>query len=949
MISMQFLKRLSVFVTFVFFSANVFAQGGKIQGKVSDSNGVGLPGSSIKIEGSNKSTVADYNGDFVIENVSNGNYKIIISYIGFSSTTVSVKVPQGSKLSVVLKDDQSVLEEVVVTGAFDSRKKINSTVSISTLGAKQLERLQSNSAADLLKNVPGVFVNSSAGEIRNTVTSRGISNRPSFNYDVPGSYYVSMQEDGLPVANILFAYFSSDLFLRNDITTKRLEAVRGGSAAIVGANAPAGVFNYISKTGAKTFGGELRAKYGLEGNGSNPYYRTDLNLGGPIGNKGWSYNLGGFYRTATGATDPGYESNRGGQLKLNIEKTYSKGSITFYGKYLNDHNMAAMNLIGKNFDNPQLANGVKSTDFYGLPAVTQSFQLEGKTITHDPKKLNHLKDLAFGANWKHDLGANWSLQNNARFSSKSLLLNQTAGLNPVTLTGFVNNAVAGTIGSGTITYRNNATKEVLATVQAGLAPGPTWTVLTNSMPGQNILQNGMLYMAATYSDPKVKEFMDQLVITKRTKNMTFNMGAFVGISDVDRYTNGAAGLGFATLENRPQMLDITYKNNFLGGATQQITSPGGFAKTAGVLGMHDYEFYKTNLAPFFAHNWEISKKLTLDWGVRLDNNKSDGTNYIRTANNGADGGLDGNSLTTYDNNYFKNPTAIKYSFTTNTVSFSGALNYLLSDKQSVYLRYSNGKKAPEFDLYGSIDSPAKVALTKPVVQGIKQVELGYKIKTNDINLSVTPFYSLLDNVLQAFTSLDANGQLYNLTPYFNSLETKGVETEVTVNVTNHFNIRAIGTFQSAKFKQFKVATAGPTNSKDDDSFYDFSGNNVDNTPNVQFNVTPTYSTDKFYTFVAWQHTGSRWANTPNAFKLSAFSQFDLGMGYDINKNISVSLNVNNLANTYGVTNWGAPGGFPAVFNLSEFTKEKKEAQKNALFPVGGTQPRSYFLTAIYKF
>ncbi|MEO8254330.1 MAG: TonB-dependent receptor [Flavobacterium sp.] len=943
------LKKIIVLVLFVLFSSNLFAQGGKLQGKVFDSSGIGLAGASVSIESLHKAQNTDIDGAFIIGNLANGSYEVVVTYIGFKTQKIKVRVPQTASLNIKLSEDQSTLEEVVVTGSFDARKRINSTVSISSLGSKQLERLQSNSAADLLKNVPGVFVNSSAGEINNTVNSRGISSPTGFNYDKPGTYYVSMQEDGLPVTNILFSYFSSDFFLRNDITTNKLEALRGGSAAIVGANAPGGVFNYISKTGAKEFGGELRAKYGFEGNGNNPYYRTDLNLGGQIGTKGWSFNLGGFYRNSVGPSDAGYPTNYGGQVKLNVEKIYSKGKVTFFAKYLNDHNLAAMTLIGKNFDKPQLADGVKSNDFFGLPAATQSFNLEGKTITHDPKNLTHSKDLAFGMNWKHDLGADWSVQNNARFSSKSVLVNQTAALNPVTLTGFVNNAVAGTIGMGTITYRDNANKAVLATVQASLAPGPNWTTLTNTMPGQNILKDGMFYMGATYSDPKVKEFMDQLVFTKKLKNMSFNTGAFVGISDVGRFSSGLAGLGFATLENRPKMLDISYQNVFLGGATQQITSPTGFAKTGGVLGFNDYEFHKTSLAPFFAHNWEITNKLTLDWGVRLDNIKSEGTNYIRVPNNVADGGLDGNALTTYDNDYYKNPTAINYSYSTNTVSFSGALNYLLSDKQSVYLRYSNGKKAPEFDLYAAIDAPEKVALTKAVVQGITQVELGYKLKTDKVNLTVTPFYSLLDNVLQNFTSLDENGQLYNLTPYFNSLETKGIETELMVNITNNFNIKAVSTFQSAKFKQYKSSTAGPTDSKDDDSFFDYSGNNIENTPNVQFNITPTYSTDKFYTFVSWQYMGSRWANAPNAFKLAAFSQFDLGMGYDLTKNLSLSLNVNNLVNTYGVMGWGAPGGFPAVFNLSDFTKAQKEAQKDAIFPVIGTQPRSYFLTAKYRF
>ena len=253
-------------------SISLFAQNnGKITGKVVDSKGVALTGASVIIKGLNKGNSTDNNGQFSIDNVPDGSYKLGISFVGYVSVELTVPVPQSSILNVSLNDDVNGLEEVIVTGVFDERKSINSSVAISTLNTKQIERLQPNSAADLLKNVPGVFVNSSAGEIRSTVYSRGISNRPSFNYDVSGMTYVSMQEDGLPVTNIGFNYWSPDLFLRADATTKRLEAVRGGSSAIVGANAPGGVFNYISKTGGKEFSGEIRAKFGFEGNGVNPY------------------------------------------------------------------------------------------------------------------------------------------------------------------------------------------------------------------------------------------------------------------------------------------------------------------------------------------------------------------------------------------------------------------------------------------------------------------------------------------------------------------------------------------------------------------------------------------------------------------------------------------------------------------------------------------------------
>ena len=104
--TMRFIRILILFLGFGF-SATSFAQVGKIQGKVTDSKGLVLTGSSIVIVENNKSGSADSNGDFTIENLKNGNYQIVVSYIGFATRIISVKVPQTSKLIVVLQDEQA--------------------------------------------------------------------------------------------------------------------------------------------------------------------------------------------------------------------------------------------------------------------------------------------------------------------------------------------------------------------------------------------------------------------------------------------------------------------------------------------------------------------------------------------------------------------------------------------------------------------------------------------------------------------------------------------------------------------------------------------------------------------------------------------------------------------------------------------------------------------------
>src|SRR5688500_16550568 len=59
------------------------------------------------------------------------------------------------------------LDEVVVTGVFTETSVQKATVSVTALDQNMLNVQVPVSGVDLLLNVPGVFVNSSLGEIRN--------------------------------------------------------------------------------------------------------------------------------------------------------------------------------------------------------------------------------------------------------------------------------------------------------------------------------------------------------------------------------------------------------------------------------------------------------------------------------------------------------------------------------------------------------------------------------------------------------------------------------------------------------------------------------------------------------------------------------------------------------------------------------------------------------------
>jgi len=159
------------------------------------------------------------------------------------------------------------LNKFVVTGVFNGINKQQAKTAISTLDFSDIEKIIPVSALDLLSFVPGVQVNTAQGIVRGAIRSRGLNGNTQT--------FISIMEDGLPVTATTYDNYAHDYFLRADSTIGQLEVLRGGSAAVFGPNAPGGIFNYISKTGGEFYSGQVSASYGLQGNGTLPYYRTD--------------------------------------------------------------------------------------------------------------------------------------------------------------------------------------------------------------------------------------------------------------------------------------------------------------------------------------------------------------------------------------------------------------------------------------------------------------------------------------------------------------------------------------------------------------------------------------------------------------------------------------------------------------------------------------------------
>ncbi|WP_273445568.1 TonB-dependent receptor [Neolewinella agarilytica] len=323
----QNIRQAFVLVLFLAVSGGMLFAQGTLSGKVTDTKGEGLIGASILIKSTSSGTVTDFDGNYTVS-VPAGDQMIVISYTGYATQemTLSVRNGQSYTENIILNADNLQLDEVVVTGSFTGRTQKASPMSITLIGTEQLQRLSSNSQADILRTVPGITAEGGGGEVASNVFVRGL---PS-----GGQYqFTPLQVDGLPVLSTFGLNSSAhDVYFRNDIGIRNLEFTRGGSSTLFGAGSVAGIINYSSITGTATPKNTVQLEWAEGGRA-----KVDVLSSGPLA-ENLFYAVSGFYRYDEGPLETGLPT-RGHQVRANIKKLFNEGnsSFTVFAQSINDN------------------------------------------------------------------------------------------------------------------------------------------------------------------------------------------------------------------------------------------------------------------------------------------------------------------------------------------------------------------------------------------------------------------------------------------------------------------------------------------------------------------------------------------------------------------------------------------------------------------------------------
>lgn len=228
----RIMKRVLLSSALLLVSTLTFAQS-KVSGTVKDANGEPLIGVSVLEVGTQNGAVTDMYGNYKL-NVKPGA-KLKISYIGFTPQTVKA----GSNSQIVLQEDNTALNEVVVVGYGTMRRK-DLTSSVTTVSSKDLNQGVFTDPGQMLQGKVAGLVVTTTGDPSGTpsITLRGSSSLREGSAMQP--YYVI---DGIPGMDI-------SMVAPDDIES--IDVLRDATAtAIYGSKAANGVIIITTKNGAE--------------------------------------------------------------------------------------------------------------------------------------------------------------------------------------------------------------------------------------------------------------------------------------------------------------------------------------------------------------------------------------------------------------------------------------------------------------------------------------------------------------------------------------------------------------------------------------------------------------------------------------------------------------------------------------------------------------------------
>jgi outer membrane cobalamin receptor len=247
----------------LFFCSITFAQN-SITGIVTDSNNLPIPGANVKISGTSIGVSSDFDGGFTLKSNVKLPYVINVSAIGYGTSKMSI-TSSNQKINVKLSDEETKLDEIVVSASRTPERVLESPVTIERMGLAEVKNTTAASFYDGLENLKEVQFNTSS------LTFKSINTR---GFAANGNTRFMQLVDGMDNSSPALNFVLGNLLGISEVDVQSAELLPGASSALYGANAFNGIMFMTSRNPFNHHGISAYAKLGQtiqDAAGVNPY------------------------------------------------------------------------------------------------------------------------------------------------------------------------------------------------------------------------------------------------------------------------------------------------------------------------------------------------------------------------------------------------------------------------------------------------------------------------------------------------------------------------------------------------------------------------------------------------------------------------------------------------------------------------------------------------------
>jgi iron complex outermembrane receptor protein len=253
-----FLNCLFIFATALAFSQNT------LKGTVKDKQtNITIAFANVYFPELEKGTISDEHGNFEFSNLPNGNYKLIVSVIGFETYSNQINLPKNTVLDIALAPSAIEMEEIIISTPFHKLQSEN-VMKVEQQKMSDLKTSGLISLSESITAIPGVESISTGQSIGKPVI-RGLS-----------SNRVLIYAQGVRLENQQFG--SEHGLGLNDAGIESIEVIKGPASLLYGSDALGGVL-YVNPerfAQSNTSEGDLSTNYftNTQGYNTNLGYKT---------------------------------------------------------------------------------------------------------------------------------------------------------------------------------------------------------------------------------------------------------------------------------------------------------------------------------------------------------------------------------------------------------------------------------------------------------------------------------------------------------------------------------------------------------------------------------------------------------------------------------------------------------------------------------------------------